>query len=461
MSTNIIDARGYNPRLVPALAGTLPTDTASDRPVEGRVGWLVVLAFFGLFLGFAAFVRLDAAAYADGAIKVSGSRQAVQHRDGGIVSALYVREGQHVKAGDVLIELVGSEVAANERALAAQVIGLQAERARILAERSGRSDFTAPVEFAALTGEDRTLAEDAMRIQRSEIHARRSAVAAQKKVLGQQAAQLNQRIEGLGRQIQANDRQSVLYTDELAGMKDLQAQGYASANRVRALERSQAAVGGETANLSATAASTREQVGETRMQALTLDSQVLQQLSEQLRDTDAKLGDALPKWQAYRKQLEDTRIRATASGQVVGLDVFTVGGVIAPGQKLMEIVPDARPLVVDVIVNPNDADDLYVGQTAEVRFPSLHERDLPVFEGKISRMSADSFTDDKTGMRFYTAEVTVPARDLDEIRKLRGSNNGLKPGLPAQVLVPLRKRTLLQYLLEPLNQALWRSGREH
>lgn len=431
-----------------------------DVGTEKRWGWILITVFFGLFLGWSLFIRLDAAAYATGTVAVAGNRQVVQHRDGGIVSAIHVKEGQRVKAGQILIELSSAEVVASERALFSQVIRLQSERARLLSERLG-GDIIAPPEFVSLTGVDRAEADKAMALQRQELEVRRRALADQKMVLNQQASQLALQASGYQQRIGTNREQSSLYDDELIGMKKLEAKGFASTNRVRALERARADMRGQTATLAASAASARQEIGEKRIQALTLDSQYAQQVSEQLRSVEATLDDVLPRYRAAKEQLDKTQIRATASGQVVGLDVFTVGGVISAGQKLMEIVPDAAPLVIQAQVSPNDADDLYVGQTTEIRVPALHERDLPVLEGKITRLSADSFTDERTGVRYYTATVTVPVAEIDAIRKVNGSADGIKPGLPVEVLVPLRKRTLFQYLVEPINQTLWRSFREH
>jgi HlyD family secretion protein len=452
MSADIITLKPLTP-IAPA------ADHELDLPRETRLGWIVVILFFGVFLGFASFIRMDSAAQADGIVKVSGSRRVVQHRDGGVVSALHVHEGQRVKAGDILVELAGAEVAANERSLASQVIGLQATQARLLAERRGAATFEAPAEFAALSGTDRQLADDAMALQRGEMAARTQALSAQKNVLHQQAAQLSSKITGLDQQVLSTKRQSELFSDQLKGMRELAAKGFASVNRVRELERAQAQLGGDTANLAASGASTRQQIGETRMQALSMDSQRLQQIADDLQKTESALNETWPRWQAARNQLEATRVRAPASGQVVGLSVFTVGAVITPGQKILEVVPDATPLVVEPMISPTDASDLSVGQTAEVRFPSLHGRGIPVFEGKITRMSADSFLDEKTGSRYYTAEVTVPAETLAKLKAVDASLS-IKPGLPAQILVPLRKRTLLSYLIEPVSQSLWRSGRE-
>lgn len=452
-----IEIMEYRTPALPALIGEGSYTVGEKGDI--RLGWIVVLLFFGVFLGFAAFIPLDAAAYGSGTVNVSGNRQAVQHRDGGVVAALRVKEGQHVKAGDVLVELAGAEVAANERALAAQVISLQAARARFVAERGGASVFAAPPEFAILSGEDRQLADAAMRLESAAMNARRGATAAQKRVLAQQQAQLRERIAGLHQQISENDKQRGLFNDQLDGMQTLVDRGYASINRLRELERARASVASDRASLSASASAAREQIGETQMQALTLDTTNLDEISTELRRNEEMLGELLPKWQAARRQLDQTKIRAPATGQVVGLKVFTVGGVIPPGEKLMEVVPDAAPLVIEANFNPNDADDLVVGQMAELRFLSLHERDLPVFKGRLTRMSADAFTDERTGARYYTGAVTVPASDIETIKRIKGGE-GLKAGLPVEVLIPLRKRTLLRYLLEPINQVLWRTGRE-
>ncbi len=144
----------------------------------------------------------------------------------------------------------------------------------------------------------------------------------------------------------------------------------------------------------------------------------------------------------------------------MGLTTFTVGGVISAGQKLMDIVPDRAPLQIEARISPNDADDIHAGQRAEVRFASLHDRTLPIIKGEVTKVSADSFSDDKTGARYYTAEVSVPLSEVAVLERRRDQNFALKPGIPAQVLIPLRKRTALQYLLEPLSDAIWRSFRE-
>jgi HlyD family secretion protein len=183
-------------------------------------------------------------------------------------------------------------------------------------------------------------------------------------------------------------------------------------------------------------------------------------VATRLRDVEFQLNDAEPKLRAAQDALSREQVRAPASGQVVGLSVFTVGGVIAPGQKLMDIVPTNAGLVIEARVNPQDADEVHVGQEVEVKFPSLHDRTLPVLRGSLTKLSADSFADEKSGQRYFTAEATVPESVIERLKLAENGQFQLKAGLPAQVLIPLRKRTAWQYLTQPLAEAIWRTGRE-
>jgi len=235
--------------------------------------------------------------------------------------------------------------------------------------------------------------------------------------------------------------------------------GFASMNRVRALQRAQADLEGQEASMTAEYARAGEGIGETRMQGLSVTKSRLEDIETDLKDTQSKLSDVLPKLVAAREQLEHSQVRAPATGQVVGLTVFTVGGVVAPGQKLMDIIPDGRELVIQAQLKPTDADDAYVGQPAQVRFLSVHNRTLPLFSGKVKTVSADSFTDEKTGRTYFRVEVVVPEAELNRVRSVLG-NGELRAGLPVETMLKVRKRTALQYLVEPLTGALWRSGHE-
>lgn len=443
-----------------AAARSMTAAEAQDEPKEIWLGALVVVGFFGLFLGWASLARLDAAATASGEITVYGHRQTVQHRDGGVVGAIYVKEGQHVNAGDVLIELSAADVKANERALSSQVIALEAQKARLLAEQQGAAAIEWPADFAALTGPDKDDAQKAMKLQLSEFTARRAAVSAQKKVYGQRTAELDEQVQGYKSQIDSADRQQALLGQELKGIQALADRGFEPVNKVRELQRTQAEISGQRGQYVATVAQSQQQAGEARLQILQVDKQYKEQVATDLRDADFALNEALPKLNAAKDLLARAQIKAPVAGAVMGLTTFTVGGVISAGQKLMDIVPDRAPLQIEARISPNDADDVHAGQRAEVRFASLHDRTLPIIKGEVTKVSADSFSDDKTGARYYTAEVSVPLSEVAVLERRRDQNFALKPGIPAQVLIPLRKRTALQYLLEPLSDAIWRSFRE-
>lgn len=423
-------------------------EVLSDDPRrETRWGWIIAIGFFGVIGGFSLFARLDAAVYAQGAIAVSGNRQAVQHKDGGVVSALHVHEGQKVKAGDVLIELAPADVGAAAASMQSQVISLQARRARLLTEATRVSTITPPVEFASLEPAAKIEADRAMMLQKAELAARRTSLSRQKAVLHQQ-------IIGLRGQAASTAEQKRLIAEELAGIRSLAERGFASQNQVRALERSEAGLSGQSANYTAGAAQAREQ-------AQSLDSQYDEQIAQELREVEVALADLLPRYIATRERLAGTSIRAPASGQIVGLNAFTVGGVIAPGQAVMEIVPDAAPMVVQAQVSPADADDVQVGQPTDVRLVALHGSNVPTLHGAVTAISADRLIDPKSGVPYFTAEITIPPAEFAKVRKIKGIEKSVRVGLPVEVLVPLRKRTAFQYMTEPLTRVFWRSFREH
>jgi len=406
------------------------SDVDDSGRKEIRAGLAALLFFFVGFGGWAAFAPLDAAVVAPGVVVVSGNRQTVQHRDGGIVSAISVREGDRVSRGQVLIELGSPELVAQERALLSQVVDLQMQRARLTAERSGSRALARPPEWAAFSPEDQEVAEAA--------YARH-----QREVSGGGAgawSPFDARIAGYRGEIASINRQEALMQEELAGMRELAAEQLVPLTRVRALERALAELQGRRAELTAMIASTQ------------------QERHQDLRSVDARLAELAPQLAGARERLELTRLRAPADGAVVGLTVHTVGGVISPGQRVMEIVPEGQELIIEAQVRPEDADDLAAGQRTEVRINAFGGRNLPLVYGEVRQVSADRFTDENTGLAFFRVQVAVPREELDKLTESAGRS--LRAGLSAEVVVPTRARTALEYLLEPLNQTLWRSLRE-
>ena len=437
----------------------LMSPTRDSLMPELRVGGVVAGAFFLGFMGWASFIPLDAAATAEGIVAVAGNRQAVQHRDGGIVTELNVQEGQMVMEGDLLLQISASELVAQERGLSGEVISLQAQRARLLAERAGAARLVRPVELTNLSEGDKALADEAMASQQMLFDTRRSSRINERNVLEQRIRQHDEQISGISHQQVSNELQKQLMSEELQGLQKLVPSGYVAVNRVRAMEREVADLDGRDGSLRSDAARLTEAIGEARLGIISIDRRTQEEIATELRDLQVRLDEVMPRLNSTRQQIARATVRAPATGQVVALKVFTEGGVVIAGDTLMEIVPSDRSLVIEAKAAPTDADDLTIGMITQIRFPALQEKDLPIIEGQISKISADSFEDQRTGTHYFEIEVMVPLESLDKLKEFR-ADGGIRAGLPAQVVVPLRKRTALGYLLEPLSSTFWKVGRE-
>lgn len=451
---------------------TLPQTAVTDIAADGedavdnprsdlRLGLIVAGLFFVIFLGWAAFMPLDAASYAQGQLIVSGQRQTVQHRDGGVIAEINVKEGQHVTKGQMLIRLAGAEVQAQERSLAIQMVNLQAQKARLEAEQSGLAAISWPIEFTDPNNPLAPIIRSAMQVQIREFQAGRSLLATQSQVLGRQSAQAMESASGYRSQRISSAEQERLIDEELESLRPVAEKGFVSKSRLRALERAKADLRGQRGSFAASESEARVAAGANRLRQLEAEKSYRGQAAAGLREVEAALSEIAPKYRAAHEQLERLAIRAPVTGTVVGLNVFTVGGVIAAGHPLMDVVPDQADLVVSAKFPAEDADDLKIGQSAQLRFTGLHDRNLPILNGTLTRLSADVLVDEKTNVPFYTAELRVAPEDLQVIRQVRGADFELRPGMPVDVIVPVRKRTALQYALEPLWDTMWLSFREH
>src|SRR5690606_2023657 len=326
------------------------------------------LAFFVGFLGWAAFAPLDAAVVARGVVIVAGNRQAVQHRDGGVISRITVEDGQRVEQGQILIELSAPEVAARKEALLSQLLDLQMQSAQLIASQSGERTIEAPPEWANLPREDRATATIALERHQREMEARQAALRNQRA-----GNAVDARIAGYQEELVAIARQRELLEDELVGVRSLAERGLMPLTRVRALERAQAELDGRRAELRASIAA------------------ALEDRAEEIRDVEARLAQLLPQLAGAREELERTLMRAPVSGVIVGLQANTVGGVIHAGQAVMEIVPEGQDLIVEARVRPEDADSLRPDLASEVRITAFSGRNMPLLRGKVQRVSADRF----------------------------------------------------------------------
>ncbi len=437
-----------------------PAPVDSPNP-EIRFGLVAAGAFFILFLGFGAFVPVDSAGYAQGELATPGGRQLVQHESGGTLAAIEVREGEKVDAGDVLVELTGGETLAADRALAGQLLNLEAQRARLRAEQVGAATIDWPVSFA-VEGAGADEIASAKALQDGEFSARRALLNSQVGVMAEQGRRAREAAAGYGSQMASTSEQARLIEEELDSLRVVADKGYVSKSRIRALERQRAELTGNRGQYSAGIAQAQSDAGATRLRQLEAVKQYRERAATELHDVELTLAQLRPKYEAAKDAAQKLKVRAPVSGTVMALATNTVGGVIAPGQVLMEIVPENPELVVNARVSLDDANDMRRGQRAQLRFATLHDRKLPIITGTVRHVSANSLADEKTGERFYTAEIVAPQ---SEFRKLSSAARDmpldLRVGTPVEVLVPRRKRSLLAYLFEPLGDTLWSALREH
>lgn len=435
-----------------AIAAPLPPigRPIHDARTETRIGMAIIGLFVIGLAGWASFARLDSAIHAPGVVRVAGNRQAVQSATGGVISAINVKEGSRVKTGQVLIEMAGAEAIAQERSLASRAFGLQAEIARLEAEQSGSGTIAAPHDWHSLSDEDRQMAQAMLAAEQANLNAQRAADGSQSSVIEQRVRQLRDQISGYGLRQQSNRRQSDLFADELQAAKSLLDKGLTTKTRVSALERSSAAVSGDIGTTSSEIARLNNSIGEARLQLIQSRMQDRQQRIDRLRTAQTELQSLLPQLHAARAQLELTRVRAPVSGTVLGLAANTLGGVVAPGARLMDIVPQNANLEVETQVAIDAANDLHAGQAAEVQISVAGNYNLPKLHGRITRVSEDSVTDTNSNRSYYTATVSVPRSELAQLSQAAGFNRMVRAGTPATVVVPLKARTALEYWVQPL-----------
>lgn len=429
-----------------------PKITGDHRSVA-RFGYAVIALTFGLLGGWAALASIDSAVVATGLVSVESKRKAVQHLEGGIVREINVTNGDRVELGQVLFRLDATTSDANYASTRYQLdVGL-ANEARLVAERDSLPEPVFPealVKRADLPEVARIIDD-----QLTQFRERRASIQGQIAVMKNRIIQYGSEIDGLDRERESAQQQLFFVDDELVGVKQLAKKGLVSKTRESALEREKARLDGIIGRNQADSAKARNAIGEVEIQIRQIQQQFLEQVTEQLADIRLKLGDLHERIRVVEDVRNRIDVVAPRSGMVLNLKVFTLGGVVRPGETLLEIVPDDDDLVVEAHIEVTDIDRVHTGLPAEVRFPAFHSRTTPLIMGTLQDISSDRLTDEKTGMPYYLALVAVRDTDLPAELKER-----LRPGMPADVIFPTGERTVFDYLTRPLTEAVTTSFRE-
>jgi HlyD family secretion protein len=418
------------------------------------IGLAVVLVLAGGFGGWASTVQISGALIAPGAVVVDSNVKKVQHPTGGVVGEVRVRDGDLVKAGDVVVRLDDTVTKASLAIVVKTLNGLYARAARLEAEQRGESALSFPPQLT-----DRASDPDVQNVMLSEsklfevrVHGR----AGQKAQLRERVSQLNEEIGGLSAQEQAKDKEIALIEKELVGVRQLYEQHLVQLTRLTTLERDAARLNGERAQYISSRAQAKGKITETELQIIQVDKDMVSDVSKDLRETNDKIGEFVERKVTAEDQLKRVDIRAPQDGMVLQNNVHTVGGVITAGDAMMMIVPQADDLSVEAKVDPKDIDKLQIGQKTLMRFSAFNQRTTPELNGNVTRVSADVTTDQRTGQSYYTIRVSLPPAEVARL----GDNNKLIPGMPVEAFVQTGDRTMLSYLIKPLNDQLMRSFRE-
>lgn len=434
-----------------------PKDGVARLPLPIRrpalVGLLLVLTFFGGFGAWAALSPLESAALAPGTIVVDSNRKTVQHLEGGIVSEILVTDGTRVTADQILVRLDDTMARANLQLLKGQLWASVALEARLIAERDEKAEIVFPDWLLAEAAADPAAAEPLVG-QRHIFVARRESVESQTRILDQRNAQIEEEIAGLTAEIKAQDRQLALIAEEIAGVEDLVRKGLERKPRLLALQRQSAEIEGARAQNVSRIARAKQSVGENRLRIVDLRVQMLNDAVQKLREEQIRIADLHERIRAAEDVLARTVIRAPTAGTVVGLRVFTTGGVIAPREPLMEIVPNEDALTVELQVSPSDIDIVAVGLPVQLRFTALNQRTIPTLMGRVTQVSADRLLDQRTGQAYYTARAAIE----DDGSRYEGFR--LYPGMPVEGMIVTGARTPFAYLAKPILASLTRALRE-
>ena len=414
-----------------------------DDTRYSRLGWLLMLGGFLGFLGWAALAPLDKGVAVSGKVMVSGHRKVVQHPSGGIVERIDVRDGDKVVAGQVLIRLKETPLLGQAQSLRSQFYGSLASEARLNAERDGALEVSFPTELTTLAAAPEVASN--LALQRQLFDSRRQALLLDQQGIHESIAGVEAQLLGVRDSQASKVLQRTALTEQLQGLRELAREGFIPRNRLLDSERVYAQVLGSISEDYGRIGQLQRQVLEMRLKIRQLAEEYQKEVRTQLADTRVRTEDLRNRLASAEFELANSQLRAPVAGIVVGLDVFTEGGVIKPGQALMEIVPQGEPLLVEARVPVELADKVHPGLPVELMFSAFSQSTTPRVAGEVTLVSADRQVDERTDEPYYTLRAQVSDAGMAQLAGLQ-----IRPGMPVEAFVRTGERSMLNYLFKPL-----------
>lgn len=422
-----------------------------DTPIR-IIGFSILFVMIGVFGTWSFIAPISSSALAPGTVAVKSHRKTIQHLEGGIVERIQVRDGDLVNVGDALLALDDTQVKAQIKILRGQYIAAAAIAARLSAEQMKANKIIFPVELTQLND---TRVKEATAGQKEIFKARRNSHKGELEVLRQRIKQLSLKITGLKTQQKSKQQLLQSYAEEIKDLNELLVDGFADKQHLRELQRNHTQTNSDIAGLTTEIASTKMQQGETELQILQTERIFQEEVATQIEEVHADLFGVTEQLVVAEDRVQRSIVYAPVKGVVLGMSTHTEGGVIMAGSPILDIVPEDEELIINAQVSPIDIDQVHIGTTAEIRFSAFSSKTTPVMEGRVQTISADSLLDEMTGMQYYKATI-----ELTEESTHRLGDLVLIPGMPAEVLINTGKRTLLEYLIQPLSDAFARSFTE-
>ncbi len=425
----------------------------TDQPI--RMGFWVLIVGFGCFMLWTAFAPLDEGVSAAASVSIESKRKTIQHMSGGVVHNVLVKEGQMVKAGDVLVELDEGVSKANFEAVRQNYMGQRASESRLLAEQSGadRINFHSDL----MTSATDPLVLQHMQSQTLLFQSRKAALQAEMQAGEENLGGLKAQFESTTSMLENRKIQAALQEQQIKAVKELSLEGYAPKNQVLQLEQSQSELRSLMADLQGNLNRIQRSMAEVHQRLAQRKQEYLKEVSQQLADVRREVQSGQDKLKAVTEELARTQVKSPVDGQVVGMQVSSIGGVVTPGQRLMDVVPNGEALVVDAKIPPHIIDKVFAGEAVEVRFSTFANSPQLVLDAKLVSVSKDVISE-QTAMgvqSYYLARAAINEEGMKTLGK-----RVLQPGMPAEVLIKTGERSLLTYLLHPLTKRIAASMKE-
>ncbi|UVW28133.1 HlyD family type I secretion periplasmic adaptor subunit [Massilia sp. H6] len=422
-----------------------PLEVNTDSSAYSRFGWIIVLFGVGGFLLWALLAPLDKGVPLSGTVAKESNRQAVQHQSGGTVQELLVRNGDVVKAGQVLVRMNSVMAQSGVQATESQYLSALAAEARLMAERDGRKQITFPAELEKRRGEPQVA--DLISLQNALLSSRQLSLQSELGALDESVAGLKLQIRGLEESRNSKKEQVSFLKEQLGGMRDLAKEGYVARNRLLDLERTYAQLGGEISEDIGNIGRSQRQVTELVLRKSQRIQDYQKEVRSQLSDVQRETQGQGARLQAQNFELSNVEVKSPVDGTVVNLAVFTNGGVVAPGFKMMDIVPTNDALVVEGQLPTNLVDKVHAGLKVELMFSAFNTNRTPHIEGEVVSVAADRNVEERTGMPYYVVHVKVTQAGA---KKIAENKMDIRPGMPVELFVKTGERTMMNYLLKPL-----------